>query len=126
LIFLSITHYAKEHSETDKVRLLNAAKIISKAMPLSISIDNYIEAQREDKDIARCGKLAIVRAIREAEKNCELTSVYCKTQSRSSRVKNIEDIENLWYLQLFQKITEGCDILCFFTTNIKKYKCCCC
>lgn len=36
-------------------------------MPQSISIDNFIDSHKGDKEIELCGKLAIVRAVLEAE-----------------------------------------------------------
>jgi hypothetical protein len=91
--------------------LYDASKIISKAMPLSISIDNYIEAQKGDEYIEKCGKLAIVRAILEAEQNCVLSKVYKnKTLGKTVRTENIMFLNNSWYPSLYKKITEGCNI----------------
>lgn len=41
---------------------------IRDALPLAISIDNFIDSQRDNEQIALCGKLGICRAILEAEK----------------------------------------------------------
>jgi hypothetical protein len=78
--------------------LVEAAMDISKAMPLSISIDNFIDARRGDREIAFCGKLAIVHIIREAEQN----SILFKGR--------FEQLNDTWYPLFFKKITEGCHI----------------
>jgi hypothetical protein len=103
--------------------LVEAAMDISKAMPLSISIDNFIDARRGDPQIAFCGKLAIVSTIFEAEYNCALSVINNKTVQdelaegfiNPSTVEDAIDAETerlnrSWYPLLFQKITEGCSI----------------
>ena len=77
---------------------VKAAMDISKAMSLSISIDNFIDARRGDQEIAFCGKLAIVHTIRDAERNCKLFEA------------KVEQLNDTWYPLLFRKITEGCHI----------------
>ena len=103
--------------------LVDAAKNISKAMPLSISIDSFIDARRGNQQIAFCGKLAIVSAIFEAEYNCALSVINNKTVQDeiakgfiiTSTIEDAVDAETellnrSWYPLLFQKITEGCSI----------------
>jgi len=77
-------------------KLLDVAINISEAMPVSISIDNFIEAHKGDHEIAFCGKLAIVKAILAAEAKC---------------ITPMDDLlKNSWYPLFFQKITEGCHV----------------
>jgi len=103
--------------------LINTAMDISKAMPLSISIDNFIDARRGDQEIAFCGKLAIVSTIFEAEYNCALSVINNKIVQdeiakgfiNTSTIEDAIDAETemlnrSWYPLLFQKITEGCSI----------------
>jgi hypothetical protein len=78
--------------------LVKAAMEISKAMPLSISIDNFIDARRGDQEIAFCGKLAIVHTILVAEHYCKLFE------------SKAEYLNDTWYPLFFQKITEGCHV----------------
>jgi hypothetical protein len=78
--------------------LVKAAMDISKAMSLSISIDNFIDARRGDQEIAFCGKLAIVHTIRVAEHYCKLFE------------SKAEYLNDTWYPLFFQKITEGCHV----------------
>jgi len=104
-------------------RLINAATDISRAMPLSISIDNFIDARRGDPQIAFCGKLAIVSTIFEAEYNCALSVINNKNVQdeiakglvnprtvESAIDAETERLNRSWYPLLFQKITEGCSI----------------
>jgi len=107
-----------EHINTSmQDRLVNAAINISKAMPLSISIDNFIEARKGEKEIEFCGKLAIVSAVLKAENNCALSPVVDETLKIDFIDHTDEIIEqrdeqanSSWYPLLFQKITEGCQI----------------
>jgi hypothetical protein len=76
------------------------ASRIKEAMPISISIDNYIDAHRLDYGIADAGKIAIVATIIAAEKNSYLF--------KKDRFK--EELTKSWYPLFFQKITEHCEI----------------
>ena len=102
---------------------VDTAVCISRAMPLSISIDNFIDARRGDQQISFCSKMAIVRTILDAEFNCALSVINNKTVQdeiakgfiNSSTVEDAIDAETellnrSWYPLLFQKITEGCSI----------------
>lgn len=81
----------------------NSAKHICAAMPLAISIDNFIDAHRSNLSIEFCGKLAIARCILEAE-SCSKLFV-----SRDYRSINFQGIENTWYCAFFQLLTENRD-----------------
>ena len=110
LIFSAFREYSKGNDnipDDDKVKkLIDAAKNISDAMSLSISIDNFIESRRGDHEIALCGKLAIVRSILDAEQHCTLFHVYNLKDSTRELIR----LNNSWYPSLFKKITEGCRI----------------
>jgi hypothetical protein len=51
---------------------IHAARRINEGMPIASSIDTFLDAHRADERIELCGKLAIVRAILEAECNSGL------------------------------------------------------
>jgi len=85
---------------------LHQARHISKALPLAISIDNFIDSQRENKKIELLGKLAIIRAILKAEKESKL--YYKKDRVDSSIDLNL--LHDTWYLPFFQLITENCEV----------------
>ncbi|MGE0651471.1 MAG: hypothetical protein AB7P12_06955 [Alphaproteobacteria bacterium] len=77
---------------------------IAEAMPFSISIDNYLDSQRGDARIERCGKLAICRAITEAERRSDLC---INPRSNTSRFSP-EKIKDAWLVPFLQMATENC------------------
>ena len=77
---------------------------IRDALPLAISIDNFIDSQSGNDRLALCGKLAIVRAILEAEENSLL---YFKKEQADSNINFIK-LDQTWYLPFFQLLTENC------------------
>ena len=84
---------------------LHEAWHIRDALPLAISIDNFIDSQRENENIALCGKLAITRAILKAERNSLL---YFEPARRESEL-SYSSLEDTWYLPFFQLLTENCE-----------------
>ncbi|HLP48134.1 MAG TPA: hypothetical protein VK469_19480 [Candidatus Kapabacteria bacterium] len=85
--------------------ITNAAWLIRDALPLAISIDNFIDAHRDDDKIALCGKLAIVQSILEAEKNSPL---YFESSNKDSKIPFL-NLEKTWYNRFFQLLTESCE-----------------
>ena len=113
LIYSAIVQYLKENNKyvNEEVRkICDIARNISKAMPLSISIDNFIDAHRGNQQVELCGKLAIVRAILEEEHNCPLYDIFDKNFPQRINQRKVEQLNKSWYPLLFQKITEGCII----------------
>ena len=84
---------------------LHEAWHIRDALPQAISIDNFIDCQRDNKMIAICGKLAIVRSILEAEKNSIL---FYDKFDRNPGIQ-YSSLEKTWYLPFFQLLTENCE-----------------
>lgn len=78
---------------------------IRDALPLAISIDNFIDAHRDDDKIALCCKLAIVRSILQAEKNSLL---YFEEQKTNPNI-DFDSLTKTWYTPFFQLLTENCD-----------------
>jgi hypothetical protein len=83
---------------------LEQAWFIRDAMPLAISIDNFIDAHRDNEKVALCGKLAIVRSMLDAEKNSLL---YFEKSRQDSNI-NFISLDEAWYLSFFQLLTENC------------------
>lgn len=81
-----------------------AARLISGAMPQASSIDNFIDAHRGNEKIELCGKLAIVRSILEAEKNCDLAVDY----SNIYNTINFSKVEQKWFNKFVQLLTQSC------------------
>lgn len=84
--------------------LMQAGWRIRDAMPQAISIDNFIDAHRENDDIGKSGKLAIARCILTAESNSPLKidrgNIYNKL--------NFSTLEATWFNTFFQLLTENC------------------
>jgi len=79
------------------------ASTIREAMPLAISIDNFIDAHKINPMLEVCGKMAIVNSIQAAERQSRLyTCIH--------NYHGTEKLQETWYPLLFQKITEGCGI----------------
>jgi hypothetical protein len=97
----------KPDSSGDDVNAyLKEARLIRDALPLAISIDNFIDSHRGNKKIAICGKLSIIRAILESERSSLL---YFDKNNRNTGL-NFSALDNTWYLPLFQLMTENCQI----------------
>jgi hypothetical protein len=83
---------------------LHEARHIRDALPQAISIDNFIDAHRDNDKISLCGKLAIVRSILDAEKR----SLLYFERSRSGSNINFPRLEKTWYIPFLQLLTENC------------------
>ncbi|MDR4496728.1 MAG: hypothetical protein MRK02_02200 [Candidatus Scalindua sp.] len=84
---------------------LDAAHHIIDALPLAISIDNFIDAHQDNDKIVLCGKLAIVRSILDAEKKSLL---YFERQKIDSNIDFVT-LEKTWYIPFFKLLTENCN-----------------
>jgi hypothetical protein len=78
--------------------LFAASEQISRAMTQAISIDNFIDARSDNESIVLCGKIAIVRAILQAEAESKL----------SGEKINFELIEKTWFTKFFRLLFENC------------------
>lgn len=83
---------------------LHAARRVAHAMPQALSIDNFIDSHRGDEKIALCGKLAIVRAIVDAERSSQL---YVDKKNSYNTIR-FNDVEATWFNGFFQLLTENC------------------
>ncbi|MFI2811333.1 hypothetical protein [Microbulbifer sp. JSM ZJ756] len=78
---------------------------IAANMPLAISIDNFVDSQRDNKPLAFCAKLAIVKAILDAESKSKIYTDY-----RNGKLIDFSGLGDTWYLQFFRKLTENCTV----------------
>jgi hypothetical protein len=85
---------------------LHHAWHIRDALPLAISIDNFIDSQRGNNEIQVLGKLSIVRSILDAERSSKL---YFEKDGRNPTF-NLSGLGKTWYLPFFQLITENCEL----------------
>jgi len=79
---------------------------IRDAMPQAPSIDNFIDVNRGDELLEQCCKLAIVRAILDAEKHSPLYFDLQKSQHKP----RFDELETTWLTAFFQLLTENCEI----------------
>jgi len=86
----------------DYNNLLRAAWRIRDAAVLGLSIDNIIEQHDDDEGVALCGKLAIIRAILEAEGQSFLTTI----PNREDQI-DIMRVAETWYGRFGQLLTEN-------------------
>jgi hypothetical protein len=85
---------------------IHAARHIRDAMPQALSIDNFIDAHRGDKEIQLCGKLAIARSILQAEQSSRLYV----DPSGPSRAPHFSTLRETWFNSFFMLLTENCRV----------------
>lgn len=101
---LRIAAQTEQPTSQDINQYLRQAWHIRDALPQAISIDNFLDAHQGNARLERCGKLAIVRAILEGERN---SSLYVHPQSRRKN-PDFSAIAETWYGSFFQLLTENC------------------
>lgn len=92
-------------SHLDKYELgkcVEAADIIRDALPLALSIDNYIHNRSDNKHIELCGKIGIVRSILAAESASKLFV------RRQHDPINFWECNHTWAAKFVQLLTEQC------------------
>ncbi|MDQ3773980.1 MAG: hypothetical protein M3461_06240 [Pseudomonadota bacterium] len=94
---------AEAPAARDITPYVHAARRICNAMPLAISIDNYIDAHRGDAKIELCGKLAIVSTILAAEK---ASLLYISSVTHDNTI-NYGRLDGTWFNTFFQLLTEN-------------------
>ncbi|WP_417836787.1 hypothetical protein [Thalassospira tepidiphila] len=104
-INFAVGHMAQLSADMFNVhrKYMIAADMISEAMPAAISIDNFLEAHKDSKEIAKMGKMAIVEAIIEAEANS-------KAYNEENEAFRVSRLNEVWILNLFKMLTEGVDL----------------
>jgi hypothetical protein len=85
----------------------DACRNICRAMPLAISIDNYIDSQSSSQAIPACAKLAIVKAILSAENKSRLA---LKRRAFASPAMDFLQSEDSWFNVFFKLLTQNCQI----------------
>jgi hypothetical protein len=111
LAFRSDGHYV--HGGSDLVRealahgaqacpnWFSASRLISSAMPLAPSIDNFVNVHRHDVGIAYCAKVAIADCILAAERN---SKVYVLPDNIYNTIDFTENM-NAWHTLFFRIVT---------------------
>ena len=88
------------------LRYIFAAEKIRNAMPLSISIDHFIDTHQGDKALELCGKLAIVREILHAERDSLL---FFDPINQKPSIDH-KSVEKTWLNSFMKLLTENCRI----------------
>ncbi len=93
--------------------LVSNAGIMANALPFALSIDNYLDAQRDHSLIKTLGKIGIAKSILDAERGSKLVKKRTgldlldrktKVDGNPSRSKVVPDT---WHLKLLQLLTAG-------------------
>lgn len=96
----------KQEGSKDINPYLKASWLIRDAMPQAASIDNFIDAHRENEKISECGKLAIARCMLEAEAGSSM----CIDDSSGHNRINLKRLEATWYNLFFRILFAECDL----------------
>lgn len=99
LIYKLIYHYFSNDLDT----YFGACRQISRGLIHASSIDDFIHNFKGNKAIATCGKIAIVKAILDAEYDSNL--FFHKTNLDSTI--NFDEVENTWYAAFYNLLTQG-------------------
>lgn len=110
-----ITQALRDHIRSANENSINpylqkAWRIRDVVPPAAISIDNYLDAHRGDKAMELCGKLAIVKAILDAEHDSLFQKVEADEDMQDLWEIDQFDLRALagtWYLGFFQMLTEN-------------------
>lgn len=84
----------------------HAAWMIRDAMIQAASIDNFIDAHKDNNLITECGKLSIATCILEAESKSNLKI----DRTNVNNTINFKLLENTWYNAFFKLLVEGCQL----------------
>lgn len=104
---LRLWEYLTQVYQNDKDRLqkiYSACQHIVKNLPLAISIDNLLDSDALNTELALCGKIAIIESILKAERN----SLLYFDPTEEGLARSIFDLQNTWYVQFFRRVFEGC------------------
>jgi len=106
----AVAQALKEHANYDSQKgadeynkHLAAARHISSAMPMAISIDNFVDNQQDNR-LTRMAKLGIASCLMDAENKC--LNNYSIRQGTEYRI-NWKKFQNNWIHSFFQTLHEG-------------------
>lgn len=105
LIFQALQQVAQSSPTLTIGSTTSAAKEIARALPLALSIDNYLHNHNGDKSVELCGKLAIVSTILSAESN---STLYLKPSDGVPL--DFNRCAKAWLVPFMQLLSEDCNI----------------
>lgn len=97
----------KSKENTGFANWIDSTTLISQAMPLAPSIDNFLNIHSDNEVVKFAGKSAIVKAIIEAEKASNLYYDPCSGDPKQIKFRNCE---NTWINSFFKSVTADCPI----------------
>lgn len=101
-----ITECLRQHANQNNIRDVNEylrqAWKLREALPLAISIDNLLDAHRDNQAAEICGKLGIVKCILEAERSSKLFF-----DSSNKEKLEFDKISGTWFAEFVKVLTEG-------------------
>lgn len=118
----SMDDFGKYHGGDNEIRLaltlrsnedptfnnwIDSTLLISQAMPLAPSIDNFLNIHSDNEVVKFAGKSAIVKCIIEAEKSSRL--YYDPFTSRAKQIR-FRNSENTWLNSFFKSVTTNCSL----------------
>lgn len=95
-----------QNNQEDFNTYYQACNHISEVLLLTPSIDNFIDAHKNDVKLAFCAKLAIIKSIIEAERSSNLFF----NKLHNPLGFDFKKIELTWYLPFFQILMENCEL----------------
>ena len=75
-------------------------------MHQAMSIDNYLDAHKDNQLMIDCAKLAIAQIILESERNSRL---FLNPIEQRNKL-NFQELESTWYGHFFKVLVEGCQV----------------
>ena len=96
--------YAAQHGTPKNAFWIACQEIVS-GMPMATSIDSFLDEHRDNPVLTWCGKLAIARAILQAE---EKSTLYLDPRVSNAKLAHGELATDTWYPQLRQILMSGC------------------
>ena len=100
----ALREHVKQLGQSNINSYRHAAQRISEAMPLALSIDNFIDAHAGEERIELCGKLAIIRSILDAER---MSLLYIDPAAPYPHL-DLDRLEPTWFNSFWQLLTESC------------------
>lgn len=99
-----IRHYARRRNESEN-GYYQKGRMIGQAAPVAPSIDNFLDAHKQDETLQFCGKLGIVASILEAERRSKLFI----DESRGAR-DDLSRLNGTWYTAFMRMLVERVDL----------------
>ncbi|HNB26580.1 MAG TPA: hypothetical protein PLR41_06470 [Alphaproteobacteria bacterium] len=98
-----ILQYATNGDHSKDQIMVDAGRIIRGGIQLTNSIDDFLHLHQHNSAVVRMGKVAIVKAILEAEKGSRLWI----DPSNKYNTLNLTDLSPTWYVQFMRLLCKG-------------------